>query len=759
MNKFMLFLCCILGMVSSLIAQQPPTAEERSVQVSAIVQNNPPQINFSWKSDPGATAYTVYKKNLEDTDWGEPLAIIAGASTSWYDSNVNIGEAYEYAFFKEEFSPAIWTVCVPPETELTFTANDMYGIGLCCSFGFGNYSLQACGQQLAYGDDFGSNSTESLTVCNQGTECTDLIITIIPDMFPNSTSWILTNNETGQQLATSGPQGTYIAPRPEYGFIYAGIQVPPIENRGSILLMIESSLEFPLTNEIDQLELDLIRDGWKVFKRNANSEDDVTEVKAQIQDVYSQNSDLKALYLLGHIPVPYSGNIYPDTHSEHKGAWAADTYYGELNGTWTDSEVNSTTAFFSINHNVPGDGKFDQDAIPTKMELQVSRVSFHNMPAFSDSEVELTRQYLQKSHAFKEGEIEVQRRALIDDNFGQTFAAPAASGFRNFAPMFGHEQIDQVDYFSTMSNESYLWSYGCGSGNIFSSEGVGTTTDFANNSLQTVFTMLFGSQFGDWDYENNFLRAPLASGLTLSNCWAGSPPWTFHHMALGHHLGFAAIKTMNSDNAVYMDGPQLTHLALMGDPSLRMHPVKPPTDLAFVNMATSESISWLAPENEDIAGYNVYRAGSLNGNYEKINPNLVTGTSFVDQNPIIGNNVYIVKTVKLETSGSGTYYNMSLGAIDSTDFDIIESVTFITPEVQLYPNPTYGKVHLDFINVSREYIQIDIINTEGRIMYSKTMEPIRHILDLSDFTPGVYIVKVESDRYKLIEKVLLLERD
>jgi hypothetical protein len=31
------------------------------------------------------------------------------------------------------------------------------------------------------------------------------------------------------------------------------------------------------------------------------------------------------------------------------------------------------------------------------------------------------------------------------------------------------------------------------------------------------FTMLFGSYFGDWDSQDNFLRAPLAQGLTLTN--------------------------------------------------------------------------------------------------------------------------------------------------------------------------------------------------------------------------------------------------
>ena len=102
-----------------------------------------------------------------------------------------------------------------------------------------------------------------------------------------------------------------------------------------------------------------------------------------------------------------------------------------------------------------------------------------------------------------------------------------------FRPCFGAENIDDLDYFTSMRSNSFLWSYGCGSGTHMSSAGIGTTADFANDSLLTVFTMLFGSQFGDWDNDNNFLKAPLASGLTLSNVWAGNPPWQFHQMADG----------------------------------------------------------------------------------------------------------------------------------------------------------------------------------------------------------------------------------
>jgi hypothetical protein len=89
------------------------------------------------------------------------------------------------------------------------------------------------------------------------------------------------------------------------------------------------------------------------------------------------------VFLLGRIRVPYSGDIYPDGHPDHEGAWPADVYYADMNGAWTDNAVNVTVANDERHRNVPEDGKFDQSVLPTDVELQIGRVDFANMPAFA----------------------------------------------------------------------------------------------------------------------------------------------------------------------------------------------------------------------------------------------------------------------------------------------------------------------------------------------------------------------------------------
>ena len=684
----LLFLFSILSTVT-LFAQKPPP-QERAVQISASTQLNPPQIQLNWKADPTATKYLVFKKSLTATTWGDTLAELSGTATTFLDTNVVVGTGYEYALFKEDFLPRIDTVEVAVGTEVKFVVTDMFGIGLCCSFGHGFYEVTNDSVLVATGDDFGGSESTVFTVTDSL-----VYIKLLPDMFENSTSWVLENNQTGAQLATSGPVGAFIKPRSEYGFIYAGIQLPAIEQRGSILLLVDSTYADGLENEIQELEMDFRKDSWRVLTELVNPSDSVTQVKALIQNKYNQQADLAAVFLLGHIPIPFSGDIFPDTHFELRGAYPADVYYGEMNGDWTDTLVNNTTANFNLYHNIPNDGKFDQSAIPSsKAELQVGRVDFFDLPAFNIAEVELLRQYLNKNHAFKNKHFNPIRRGLIDDNFNEGFAAPAATGYRNFATMFGADSIFQLDYFSTLRNESYLWSYGCGGGSSVSVAGVGSTSDFTNDSLQTIFTMLFGSQFGNWAYSNNILRAPLAAGQTLTNAWAGNPPWTLHHMSMGYPIGYSLLKTQNESENLYLgNGPQLVHVALMGDPSLRMYYVAPPTDLELTELNNGIQINWQKPTNENVDSFYIYRTDSLEHHFTKIATATASDTTFTDFFPSDSTNFYMVKTLKLEHTGSGSFFNLSLGVLDSINFsgtDSLECLPDTTFAAVPIPSAVYG---------------------------------------------------------------------
>ncbi|MBK7668136.1 MAG: hypothetical protein IPJ32_12830 [Sphingobacteriaceae bacterium] len=141
-----------------------------------------------------------------------------------------------------------------------------------------------------------------------------------------------------------------------YGYINSGINIPAVDKKGKIILLVDSTFIAPLASELKRLEDDLEGDGWTVVRHNVLRAATVTHIKSfVVADYTADPTNTKAIFIVGHVPVPYSGNINPDGHPDHLGAWPTATYYADVNGTWTDLSVTSTTASPARTQNVPGD--------------------------------------------------------------------------------------------------------------------------------------------------------------------------------------------------------------------------------------------------------------------------------------------------------------------------------------------------------------------------------------------------------------------
>lgn len=460
-----------------------------------------------------------------------------------------------------------------------------------------------------------------------------------------------------------------------YGYIRAAMEAPLADRRGKVLLVVARTHAEDLAAELERFKQDLVGDGWTVARHDVSPQDSPSAVKALIKAAYDADpANVRAVLLFGDVPVPYSGLLAADGHDNHEGAWPADVFYADMHGAWTDSTVNSTTAEKNRNWNVPGDGRFDQNAPPGGATLEVGRVDLSDMTCFSNkepprSERDLLRQYLFKNHEFRHGRLLVERRGLICDNFADKGRDPiAGSAWRNFPGFFGADNIVEVgwsNYFPTVASQSFLWTFGSGGGQYFTCTGIGSSDDFALNGVQAVFTMWLGSYFGDWDVESNFLRAPLGSSrFTLTASYSGFPQWLYHPMALGETIGYCTRLTQNNARGgvypPFSRGAGQVHIALHGDPTLRMHPVLPPSDLKASLDGGKVQLNWTPSPDRDLRGYHVYRSTSMDEGFVRITGDTpVQSASYVDETP--GPQIYIVRAIKLERSGSGTYLNASQG--------------------------------------------------------------------------------------------------
>lgn len=460
-----------------------------------------------------------------------------------------------------------------------------------------------------------------------------------------------------------------------FGYATVPIMAPAVHQRGALAVIVEAALKAPLQMELERLRQDLIGDGWTVHWHSVEDTVSTDDIKSLINGYYN-NGELKAAFLLGDLPVPYSGNSAWDGHTNHQGAWPADTWYGDLDGNWTDVSVNNTTPSRPENDNIPGDGKFDQSFIPSALEVAIGRVDFSNLSesTFGTTRIELYRRYLDKNHRWRNKLYTVSNKVLIDDNFGYFGGeAFAANGWRNGYAIVGVDSVMDGDFFNDTDTSSFLVGYGCGGGTYTSASGVGNSTQFATDSVNIVFSMLFGSFHGDWDYSPNpFMVSALASrGGILSCSWAGRPHWFYHHLGAGETLAYCALASQNAcyNNGYFNSfGNCGAHMALLGDPSLRAQIVALPEALTANNRCASVLLSWQAPAASDVEGFFVYRSTSADGPFEVLNAGPITSTVYEDNNAPEDTLYYMVKTVVLENTATGIFYNTSTGRTVQTIF-------------------------------------------------------------------------------------------
>ena len=73
------------------------------------------------------------------------------------------------------------------------------------------------------------------------------------------------------------------------GYIYAGIELKPVDSYGTVLLLIESNLEFYFLDKINRLRDDLIAEGWNVIlKYSPRSDSSGTYSSATVRNMIKQ---------------------------------------------------------------------------------------------------------------------------------------------------------------------------------------------------------------------------------------------------------------------------------------------------------------------------------------------------------------------------------------------------------------------------------------------------------------------------------------
>ena len=506
----------------------------------------------------------------------------------------------------------------------------------------------------------------------------------------------------------------------------AAIDLPPVHDRGKVIMMIESTISAPLATEITQFKSDLVGDGWQFSSLlvSRQNDDDLELNKNAVKLIKSlinleiEPNRTNVVIMLGHVPVPMAGFTASDGHDnqpqnrpDHRGAWTADGYYGSTNKNyWTDvgpTVINNLDS--PQNSNLPDDGKFDQDTLPQPFGIAVGRIDFARMTAFINApylpgfpnhdsrsvEIELLRQYLNKNNRYRHGTLTFESRMAGFRGFGQN--RDTATGFYNAqnlsAALYGLDE----KHFINMRGIPQRVSYGFGF-NEMNSFNSGTqlgwehlnasnsynhrTSDFTDleNEPRIAFQLYYGSYFGDWNLKvDNWLKALLCtpnSGLAAIYYYPNK--WRLEKMGLGAPIavGMQEFNDLSkyTNYGVLPNGTILPFyhpvlapprmLSILGDPTLRAHILPPPHSPSATVQARRVTLTWQAPPNTAGLQYHIYRSSNgIEGDFIHLTSiSPVSGNTWTDTVAPLGQKLYSIRAAKPQITGSGSYINLSQAA-------------------------------------------------------------------------------------------------
>lgn len=548
--------------------------------------------------------------------------------------------------------------------------------------------------------------------------------------------WLDTQLSVGREYEYRFSPDVHVPPEilintgPDYATVHCGLRLPPDDLPGRVLLVVDGTLTSvpAFAAAVDGLIHDLWLEGWEVARFDGPRHDDgnwlknvprIAEVKSWIVAQHAADPvRTRAVLLLGHVPVPYSGMLSPDGHLYRP--LPADGYYADVDGVWTDTMHRPLQPGIET-PNVAGDGIFDQELIPPNpagvaaVELAVGRVDFARMPAFAAAvpprtEVDLLVQYIEKARRHRRGETALPERAMVGAYFSANANEEATSVLRREMDAIGRRlSIGWVgtndvadlpgDFF--VAGTPALWGiqggfaggvdwlHSRGAVNAFHGIGSHRTTDLVAEEAEppVAFSVIEGSWMTHWNDPDHLGRGLLATrshGLAWFNAGLPRVRWQFQSAALGKSLGDVWRKTQNDAwmwpliSVTFQSGTGTgvrvftgsrsqggyIFTSLLGDPTLR--PVAAPRSGAVSGTMLSNGtlvLTWQVSPDPG-ARYSVYRtAQGPGGAWTRVSAAPLTRPAWTDPSPPAGTHSYMVRAMTLSRTASGSYTNAAVGRI------------------------------------------------------------------------------------------------
>jgi hypothetical protein len=107
----------------------------------------------------------------------------------------------------------------------------------------------------------------------------------------------------------------------------------------------------------------------------------------------------------------------------------------------------------------------------------------------------------------------------------------------------------------------------------------------------------------------------------------------------------------------------------------------------------------------------------------------------------------MVRAIKVQQTGSGTFLNPSIGI--SGNAALLTTAKFDRKTVLVYPNPCKNWLHVESDEVLKSY---QIVDLQGKTILENTFED--QSIDISALENGVYFISIFSEQNAIVKKIV-----
>lgn len=106
---------------------------------------------------------------------------------------------------------------------------------------------------------------------------------------------------------------------------------------------------------------------------------------------------------------------------------------------------------------------------------------------------------------------------------------------------------------------------------------------------------------------------------------------------------------------------------------------------------------------------------------------------------------------KMIEAASGQYFYSNTEAVSAVD-----RLDDASHRVMLFPNPTdQGLVNIQLQSSTTGPIDLSLLDASGKLLISETIQQHKHTLNVKDFAPGLYIIKLSGDSFNYTRKLII----